>query len=311
MKKHLMFFVSVCVACAFLQAQAIAQQPLTPASGVTEAERDDATVEISFLHRGSANFLPIDDALGVVFFTVEINGQKTTALLDTGADGTAIDLELAKQLGLEIRDTGTTAKTAFGSIPNKSVEALDLEVPGQFSLTGSIGAKDLSGFSRAIGRDVGVVIGFDLLRSMSFLLDSKRKRIVFIQSGAISPRNKANIRLPIEGNVLDGEISGQPVRLKVDLGSNSDVLVLEKSWADVLGERPTKELGTSYDATGKKTSLTGIEDVELAIGPIVATIDVQRIPYEEESVDALLGYPIFKERVTVFDYPAGHITIIE
>ena len=58
---------------------------------------------------------PFELREGLVWTRVRINGVDTQAVFDTGADGTALDVELADQLGLRSH-AGPKGSTVAGDV---------------------------------------------------------------------------------------------------------------------------------------------------------------------------------------------------
>ncbi len=298
------------VACALLGAQAIAPAHVRATNQEQDQPELKFDVELELLHQGSAEYLLMDQSLGVVLLQASVNGEETTALLDTGASGTSIDVELATRIGLRVEKAGTKAKTVFGFIENYLVYGATIEVPSQFRFSSTTGGKDLTGLSRSIGKPVGLIIGMDVLRSLSFLIDSKRSRVVFLKSGAIKPRSGTATRFDLEGDTVSGTIAGKQAVFEVDLGTNSEILVLQDSWSRLFDDKDDLAVRKSFDATGNEEVSRGLYNVPITIGPIAAKASVERVALQDDGVDALIGYPLFKDRVTIFDYSAGHFTII-
>ncbi len=110
--------------------------------------------------------IPFELREGRVWTSVRINGVDTQAIFDTGADGTALDVDLAGQLGLRMQE-GAKGSTVAGQVQLRKASRVVFEVAGRSVPTGDAVvlplAAQLSGL-RAI-------LGFDLLRQIPFTVD--------------------------------------------------------------------------------------------------------------------------------------------
>src|SRR5438270_226534 len=103
--------------------------------------------------------------------------QDLTAIVDTGVTETAIDMRVVKRLGLS-----TASDTATVGIHNRQVRAVSIPevVFGPLKAESLAGiAIDLSYLRHQLGVRADVLIGMDLLRQQSFLIDYKAKHITF------------------------------------------------------------------------------------------------------------------------------------
>ena len=68
---------------------------------------------------------------------------------------------------------------------------------------------------------MGLIIGMDVLRSLSFLIDATRSRVDFLKPGAIKPRSGTATSFDQEGGAVSGRIADKQVVFEVDPGANS------------------------------------------------------------------------------------------
>lgn len=138
------------------------------------------------------------------------------AIVDTGVTETVIDSKLAKQLSLPTtRDTATIgtrdAPVMAVSIPNVVFGPIHVE-----SLAGI--ATDLSYLTHQFSVRPDVLLGTDVLRQGTFLIDYRRKQIVF---GPIPAMAHTTALLPDARLLLvETLVEGQKLRLQVDSGIN-------------------------------------------------------------------------------------------
>ncbi len=145
-------------------------------------------------------------------------------LLDTGTDTTVIGSGLAAELGL-VAASRTTLMTTNGSTPASratttvvfgAIRAENIEV-----LTASLDALSV------VDRDVRGVLGQDILRRSSWLVDYRRG--VVDQDLELWPASRAGARLPLKWSAGRPTVAavfddGEPVNLVLDSAANGLVL---------------------------------------------------------------------------------------
>lgn len=143
--------------------------------------------------------------------------QNLTAVVDTGVTETAIDTRLVKRLGLS-----TASDRATAGVHNLRVQAVAIPeiVFGPLRAESLAGiAIDLSLLSHQFGVHADVLIGMDLLRQQSFLIDYKARQIKF---GPVPHLSHSAPLIPAEGLLLVQALVGKKLlRLQVDTGFNA------------------------------------------------------------------------------------------
>lgn len=107
------------------------------------------------------------------------NMQDLAAVIDTGLTETAIDVKLAKRLGLPTRPDRATfgtreSQTLAVLIPNLVVGPLRPPMLAGIAI-------DMSGFEHRVGVHADVMVGMDVLGHRSFFIDYKSKKITFAE----------------------------------------------------------------------------------------------------------------------------------
>jgi len=225
------------------------------------------------------------------------------ALLDTGSDYSLVSESLVRELRLVPDEVGETIRSTNSAQLSKRVPNLRFEHTGQYSMTRYFYTFDLSGMSRALGQRVDAVIGYDLLKQLSFVLDSKSKRILVLPSGLITPTGDRYAEIQLNSGIFEGYLNYKLTRFAIDLGSNNPVSVYEHAWQRLFGKEPLVSRGTITDASGVNRAGEGIAGVKLRAFGAFAEVFVTKKPRQNERFDALIGYPLFRGRITVFDYP--------
>jgi Aspartyl protease len=163
--------------------------------------------------------------------------EKLRFIIDTGATTTFIDRKLGSKLGLlstsgSISHFNKVTRAHWVAIPELQVgplRAVGLSVP----------MVDLS-YVADLANHVDAIIGLDVLRTSSFTIDYRSKRISF---GAISSRG---FSVPILSTspylVVQIQVRGYPVRLVVDSSANCLVLYEDRIDSRVAGIRVVGEM---------------------------------------------------------------------
>ncbi|HWC18627.1 MAG TPA: aspartyl protease family protein [Terriglobales bacterium] len=222
------------------------------------------------------------------------NIQDVAAVIDTGVTETAIDVKLAKRLGLPIKPTRAIFATRESQVLSVSIPNLVLGALRQAMLNGI--AIDMSAFKRQVGIDAGVIVGMDVLGQTSFLIDYKAKKITF---GAPPPlKYKSPVTISNHLLLVAAEIGQSKLTLQLDTGFNAIL---------IYGNRlPPSQQGP---ASRSETILGSIE-VQLTSQPMkigdwvghqVTVAVTQAAPGEENFFDGLLGPQAIGVRRLAFD----------
>ncbi|MEM1197011.1 MAG: retropepsin-like aspartic protease [Pseudomonadota bacterium] len=295
------------VACVLFGCKAATAQELDDTPEVQSEKRRGS---ISFDNKpGDFKFSAFDDEKGVVLFRAKLEGQDIWAMIDTGSDYSVVSERLVQELGLEKDQSEVSIDTISSSQNSRRIRDLNFEHIGQYSMVRDFYSFDLSGISKALGRQVDALIGYDLLRQLSFVLDSKNKRMLILISGMITPEDGRYRAIRLDGGVFEGTLNGVRTRFAVDLGSNGQISLHEKAWDRIFGDEPTISRGNATDGSGIVRETRGIENVQFEAFGATADVFVKKIPGENENFDAFVGYSMFYGRVAIFDYPKNVIYI--
>lgn len=294
-------------ACTVFSAQAaFAQVPSSPA----ESETEERKGRIVFFNKpGSLKFSNFDDQDGVVIFKAKLEGKEIWALLDTGSNYSLVSESFIEEFSIKTEDTQEIISAESSSQSSRVVSGLTFEHIGQYTMNRQFYTFKLEGMSEALGRRIDVVIGYDLLKQISFVLDGKYKRLLMLPSGMISADSDRYTTVNIRDGVIDGSLNGISTRFAVDLGSNSVLSVYSRAWSRLFGSDRTMYAGLTTDASGVVRAREGLEGAQLEALGFSATVFARRKSGENKNFDALLGYPFFSGRVTIFDYPKNAIYV--
>jgi hypothetical protein len=183
------------------------------------------------------------------------NADNLRFLLDTGASNSAIDRRLAQRLGLH----GQPAKVVDfdKTVALEWTEVQEMTFGPERICNVRVMIEDL-GYFRSTGVHVDGVIGLDLLRRESFLVDYARERVVFGPT-ATGGMPGVPMRADAKSITVEVELDMRPVWMVADTGTRGIVL-----YEDTL-----KDLLANYRVEGRSgaVSLGGPLESRIAIVP--------------------------------------------
>ncbi|MEQ5786813.1 retropepsin-like domain-containing protein [Erythrobacter sp. NFXS35] len=304
--------VSTLVACAVLAAQATSMPSEAIAQQSQRSERRLANFKLQFLQeQGSIKSAIFDDTNAIVMFRAILNEREVWAVLDTGSEATLIDIQFAEAAGLKVVSKGGGIETGKNTLARSVVHGVRLKVPGQFEIPADFNGVDLTGLAKALSKDVKVVLGRDILNALSFYLDTKLKRIVFVPSRSMKVKDEQVFRIPMTDGLLNGRINGAEATLAIDLGATGALQIQRGAWDRYIGSNASLGEVTSKDLTGKTYKSIFTQGVSIDVGPINSRFAAKQIPDLNKRFDAYLGYRFFQGRRILFDYAADEILILK
>ena len=283
------------VALAVLPATASAQETIVPPD-------DTQTVTMSLLHKKpNATWSEIDISRGAPLMRFKVNGQDVCGVIDTGADRTTIDLDFARAQGFTVATRDRGVMTTGGIVTSSRVLAVPVEVEGQFRFEAELVGVDLPDYVCPFGGSLTVALGMDIIRHMAVAIDGERKRVLFLNSGSITPRGDAWQQTDWRDGLVSGTLNSIPAQLRVDTGSSFLSLVPANRFDSYFPEAELKALTPSTGAGKIDKPDVGIRDIEVRVGGLAVKSDVKRIAADEGPEDANLGFPFFFWTFTIFD----------
>jgi hypothetical protein len=303
--------ISFFVACGVLTAQATFVPSEAAAQHSQLNERRLANFTLRFLQeQGKIKSAIFDDTKGIVLLRAILNEREVWAVLDTGSEATLIDIQFAEAAGLKVVGKGGGIETGKNTLARSIVHGVKLKIPGQFEIPADFNGVDLSGLAGALGIDVKVVLGRDVLNALSFYLDTKLKRIVFVPSRSMKVKDEQVIRILMTDGLLKGEINGIKATLAIDLGATGALQIQRGVWDRYIGNDVALGEITSTDLTGKTYDSIFTQGVSIDLGPLHSSFSAKQIPDLNPEFDAYLGYGFFQGHRILFDYAADEILIL-
>lgn len=225
-------------------------------------------------------------------------------LIDTGAVPSAINIKLARQLGLSGPPSGL-------SLMNRSISTERVHVPkvqlGPVAVESlDMVAMDLGRIEQALGTRINAVIGLDLLAKENFSLDYRGKSVNFGKSapvvGTIAFETKQEgggtyILVPLESG-------GERIEVLLDTGTK-DLMLFERRLTGGLRHLRSRAQVLNLNAGGQD-HLTEVELQSVKVGQLSRTKQrayVWATPEDQlRSFDGLLGPAAFGVAVVGFDF---------
>jgi predicted aspartyl protease len=220
------------------------------------------------------------------------------AIIDTGTTETILDLGLVQRLSLASWSDSATSLTTDSAVRGVSIRDLQLGPLRLRKLDGI--AMDLSNVGRALGVRPDVVIGMDVLHRANLIIDYKAQTITFGSSPALS--HGAPLVSDMRFVLLDSNVLGRSLRLKLDTGFNSLLLYGER----LDGLVQPVDTGARIAGVAQESSVRSVNSPEVRIGNwlayhmIVSVID--GAPRDVTEYDGLLGPRLLNARRVTFDF---------
>lgn len=279
------------------------------------AQNRPEAVEVPFKFEHSSVIVP-----------VKVSGKGAyNMLLDTGAEQSAIDVNIAKELGLKLNPIGGGKVVASGDKEN-TVYLTKLPQVEIGSLTAKdllAAAMDFSKITKRIGIPLHGVLGYNFLKNRIVQFDYAKQVIRFYSASPFPKSDQPNTasRMALPFRFYAGDkfpiidevyVDGKKVKVELDTG-HSGVVGLTAAAIKRLGleaeaergEPATSEgaLGTSVNRKGKfKTLTVGSITIESPTVTFFPASALDNAPF-----DGMLGNDFFKNFVVTFDYGRSEV----
>jgi hypothetical protein len=229
--------------------------------------------------------------------------KNVNMILDTGTSPSAISRKMADRLNL--RGNAGLLQTLNGTIQAQSVTLPRIQI-GLLHADSIMGVvQDLAFLERSLGISLGGIVGLDILRSSSFAIDYRRRKIIF---GPIAASEKAvHFETQIPYLSVKAKIAGQEVRLLVDSGTGG--LLVYRNRLRTAPEQLHVDLNASIATpAGGGTHVSWLStEVSLENSNLgtrnVAIADVDSDP--QDDFDGLFGFATMGFRKVSFDFENG------
>lgn len=251
-----------------------------------------------------------------LFVTVRVNGRGPFRfLLDSGAGSTVLSLRVANQLGIPVsggvpaRGVGGFGALGFGAIDSITIDQLTL----QYS---KIMVADFDSLAGGMLADLDGVLGYDFFARFPVRIDFAGSGLIIYRPD-LPPKDIPGNQLPLDIYcqlpIINGALDGQPIRLAIDLGAQSGLMVQYNSRTYGLVRArekkgtPTTKIG---GVGGAKAVHTAVLD-SLRIGTVLITApsvmapdDFSGMPFPDY-IEGIVGIDILKKFDLYMDYGRG------
>lgn len=277
--------------------------------------------------RSSDIEVPFDFYRNSVIVQAKINGKGPyDLLLDTGANPSAVDLSLARSIGLELASEGAKP-TGGGAESNLSYETelQTLELGGLDAKKVAALAVDLSKTSQALGRPIQGVLGYSLLKGRIVQFDYPKRVVRFCLRSPFdrSARSEKNgpslttLSFHCEGEILlDGvKVNGAQVLANLDTGSNNSFQLtpdaVDKLALEALASQASvsKSVGINGVTVNRKGTVASISVGSIKVENPPVVFYGKGTGHDEEAWGLRIGNEFLKDFVVTVDYQNGLLTL--
>lgn len=270
--------------------------------------------------------IPFEFVRGSVVVQVMVNGKgQFSMLLDTGADPSIVDLETAKSIGLEIAAKGEQG-SGGGKDANPAYEtSLPTVQLGSFTATNVAAlAMDLSRISTALGRPIGGVLGYSLLKSRIVQIDYPNRKVRFMTkapSCAEAARSGAGkcttLSFRYKNDILAAgvKVNGKRVTTNFDTGSNGTFQVapaaVEKLrlGEDVARAHPASSVGFNGALKNQEGTVRNVSVGTISVNEPTVVFYGKGTGMDKEPWDLRVGNGFLKDFVVTLDFQHGRIML--
>jgi predicted aspartyl protease len=239
------------------------------------------------------------------------------AMIDTGTDPSAIDLKLAKELGLklgtggEIDGGGTATVKAFEtklSVTVGPVMAKDVD---------ALAGESVSMIATKLGRPIRAVLGKSFLQGRIVQTDYAHRILRFPNSAISTSKDHVELRFHYGDDVVleDVLLNGKPVRAILDTGSNGSLKITPEA-IDRLSLQQEVKAAKASQSTGFRGSYTSLDGSvgSVTLGTIrlekpAATFWLPGTGHDGKPWDINIGNAILKDFVITLDTKKGILLI--
>jgi predicted aspartyl protease len=218
-------------------------------------------------------------------------------IIDTGVTESVVDMRLVQRLSLATRADSAVFLTQEAPVFAVSIPSLQLGAIRTGSLAGI--ATDLSSLTAQLGFRPDILVGMDVLRRASFLIDYRARRILFTDLPVL--HHSVRLAPDRRSALIESTIMGQTLMLQVDTGFQGLLLY---------GRRGTAT-GTCYSRRRVESAVHGLTAVsfdssEVRIGNWRAShVEVSVIDRGREETmdfDGLIGAQVLGAHRIAFDF---------
>ena len=228
--------------------------------------------------------------------------KKVNMIFDTGTNPTAISHKLAQRLKLPGKTEAL--QTLNGTVQTQSLILPSIQIGPLKGRHIRVLVQDLTSMERILGISLGGIVGLDILRTSTFTIDYRSKKIVFGKVAASKNAVKFETQEPFL--TVKATVQGQPILLLVDSGTWG--LLLYRNRLKTTREQVHFDKNAAISSPGGFTHLGWLRaGVSLGKGSLgtrnVAIADMDADP--QNNFDGLLGFASMGFLKVSFDFENG------
>jgi len=240
-----------------------------------------------------------------------------TAIVDTGASETVLDMDVVQRLSLATEPDSATFITQRAKVWAVDIPGMQLGSIRVDRLQGI--ATDLSTLTAELGIRPQVLIGMDVLRQSSFLIDYRRHQLIFGPPARLA-HSAPLLSFDSGGSglrflVIESTILGRRLRLQVDSGFEGVLLYrdqLPTAYGDLLSATVTAGGQSNVANLGQTLLARNVNAPDVQIGDWHATHPqltvVEGGSPEAAEFDGLIGPAFLSRQRVAFDFENGMIS---
>jgi predicted aspartyl protease len=272
--------------------------------------------------------IPFEFIHGSIVVQATVNGHGPfSMLLDTGADPSIVEIGTAKSIGLKIAAKGQQG-SGGGTDGNLAYETSLplLQIGGLTARNVDALAMDLSKLSSALGRPLGGVLGYSLLKAHIVQIDYPNRRVRFLVNaptcaGAASHDSPScttlSFRYKDDILVSGVTVDGKPVTTNVDTGSNSSFQVTPAAvnklglGEEVARSHATNSVGFNGNLQNREGTVRNVTVGAISVNNPTMVFFGKGMGVDKEPWDLRIGNAFLKNFVVTLDYVQMRITVAE
>lgn len=244
-------------------------------------------------------------------------------MLDTGADPSIVELGTAKSIGLKIVASGEQG-SGGGTEDNPAYEASlpVVQLGGLTATNVDALAMDLAKLSSALGRPIGGVLGYSLLKGRIVQIDYPNRKVRFYTTApscaAGTHSSKCTtLSFRYQDDILASGVTvdGKPVTTNVDTGSNSNFQLTPAAVGklglseDVARAHASSSVGFNGDLKNREGKVRNVTVGNISVDDPTVVFFGKGMGMDKEPWDLRMGNAFLKDFVVTLDYPHGKITL--
>ena len=272
--------------------------------------------------------VPFEFVHNQIVVDVKINGKGPfKMLLDTDTDPSAIDLEAARELGLDVGQK-SYQPTGGGTDANVShLTTLSLVEVGSTSAQKVVAAAlDLSKLAKQMGGPVRGVLGYSFLKDRIIQIDYANTKVRFFSVSPyprieLTPNTVNIIALPFrreDGEVMIDSvfINNEKMRATLDTGSSNAFCLTPEAIAvlgleeQVAAASPDKSVGYNGEYESRSGLLKSVRLGRYAAESVPAQFWLPNTGHDKKRFQVNIGNAFFQDFLMTFDFKA-RIVIFE